>query len=64
MFLYDNEIFQKEERLEYKHRIFKNLSLLERQIFGHIESYKLKNTLVKILIDEFPPEEDVEAAVK
>jgi hypothetical protein len=46
MFIYDNEIFQKEERLEYKHRIFKNLSLLERQMFGHIESYKLKTALV------------------
>ena len=28
MFLYDNEVFQKEEKLEYKHRIFKNVGLL------------------------------------
>ena len=51
MFLYDNDIFMKEERLEMKQRIFKNLSLLERQIFGHIESYKVKNALVRVLID-------------
>ena len=56
MFSYDNEIFKKEEQLEYKHRIFKNLSLLERQILGHSDSYKLKNTLIRILIEEFPPE--------
>lgn len=36
MFLYDNDIFKKEERVEYKHRIFKNLSLFERQVFGHL----------------------------
>jgi hypothetical protein len=28
MFTYDNELFSKVERLEFKHRIFKNLSLL------------------------------------
>ena len=51
MFLYDNELFKKEERVEYKHRIFKNLSLFERQVFGHLESYRLKYALVKILIE-------------
>ena len=63
MFLYDNDIFKKEERLEYKHRIFKNLSLLERQVFGHLESYRLKGRLIKILIEEFPAEKDIEDAV-
>lgn len=40
------------------------MSLLERQIFGHIESYKLKTALIKILTEEFPTEESVEEAVR
>ena len=54
MFAYDQEIFKKEERSEFKHRIFKNLPKLERQIFGHVQSYKVKNMLIKILIEDFP----------
>lgn len=40
------------------------MSLLERQVFGHIESYKFKSALIRILIEEFPPEEDIEMAVR
>ena len=59
MFAYDNEIFKKEEKLEFRHRIFRNLPKLERQIFGKVQSYKVKNMLIKILIEEFPTEEDI-----
>ena len=65
MFFYDNkDFFEKEEKMEFKHRIFRNLPLLERQIFGHTDSYQVKKQLLRILVDDFPAESVIEETVR
>ncbi len=39
------------------------MPLLERQIFGHVESLNSRFALVKLLSEKFPPEEQVAEAI-
>lgn len=55
MFCYDNQIFQKDERADNTHRIFKDCSKIERLIFGYrIDSCPLRRALLSLLVEDFP----------
>jgi hypothetical protein len=63
-FIYNNKkaLVKPEEPPE--NPIFKNISLLERQIFGHVESFKVRHALVNLLSEQFPPQEELNLAIK
>lgn len=57
--VYNNKEVKQDSREVREGGIIKNPSLLLKQIFANTESYRVKHSLVELLIDRFPPEDKV-----